>query len=147
MNHERRLDERWRYDGIHGILRRMYRRFGHATYQRLAYWREEINEGRVPYTAPNIAEMDESTSPQYWAQQGESTSPMPQQLETDFASAHFFSILFILSYCRFFRMTFMYVLDILLDRQAYLLKDMTTSTRINAFLRSRVVSSRMVACP
>ena len=51
------------------------------------------------------------------------------------------------SYCRFFRMTFMYVLDILLDLQAYLLKDMTTSTRINAFLRSRVVSSRMVACP
>ncbi len=62
MNHERRLDERWRYDGFHGFLHRMYRRFGHDTHQRLAYWRKEIKEGRVPYTAPDIAEMGESTS-------------------------------------------------------------------------------------
>jgi hypothetical protein len=61
MNHERRLNERWRYDGIHGFLHRMYRRFGHDTYHRLAYWRGEMNEGRVPYTAPDIAEMSEST--------------------------------------------------------------------------------------
>jgi hypothetical protein len=59
LNHERLLSERWRYDGIHGFLHRMYRRFGHDTHQRLAYWREEIKEGRVPYTAPDIAEMGE----------------------------------------------------------------------------------------
>ena len=59
MNHERLLNERWRYDGIHGFLHRMYGRFGHDKCQRIAYWREEIKEGRVPYTAPNIAEMGE----------------------------------------------------------------------------------------
>jgi len=63
MNHERFLTERWRYDGIHGFLHRMYKRFGHDTYQRLAYWREEIKEGRVPYTAPEISEMGECMSP------------------------------------------------------------------------------------
>ena len=62
MNHERVLDQRWQYAGIHGYLHRMYRRFGHDTYQRIAYWREEIKEGRVPYTAPDIAEMGEWSS-------------------------------------------------------------------------------------
>lgn len=81
MNHERLLNERWRYDGIHGFLHRMYNRFGHDTYQRLAYWREEIKGGRVPYTVPEIAKMD-------W--------------------------------------------------EAYIREDMTTSTRINAFLWYRV---------
>jgi hypothetical protein len=59
LNYERLLNERWRYDGIHGFLHRMYRRFGHNTKHRLAYWREEIKKGRVPYTAPDIAEMGE----------------------------------------------------------------------------------------
>jgi hypothetical protein len=62
LNHERLLNERWRFDGIHGFLHRMYRRFGHDTFQRLAYWREEIKEGRVPYTVPEIAEMGECVS-------------------------------------------------------------------------------------
>lgn len=62
LNHKRFLNERWRFDGFHGFLHRMYRRFGHGTYQRLAYWREEIKEGRVPYTAPEIAEMGECVS-------------------------------------------------------------------------------------
>jgi hypothetical protein len=59
MNHERVLNERWQYDGVHGFLHRMYRRFGHDTCHRVAYWREEIKEGRVPYSAPDIAEMGE----------------------------------------------------------------------------------------
>ena len=59
VNHERILNERWRFDGMHGFLHRMYRRFRHDTHQRLAYWRGEIKEGRVPYTAPDIAEMGE----------------------------------------------------------------------------------------
>lgn len=59
MNHERLLNERWRYDGIHGFLHRMYRRFGHDKSQRFAYWRGEIKEGRMPYSAPDIAEMGE----------------------------------------------------------------------------------------
>jgi hypothetical protein len=62
MNHERFLNERWRFGGIHGFLHRMYRRFGHDTHQRLAYWREEIKEGRVPYTTPEISEMGECVS-------------------------------------------------------------------------------------
>jgi hypothetical protein len=81
MNHERRLNERWQFDGIHGFLHRMYRRFGHDLGQRLEYWREEQKEGRVAYSMPDIAEMN-------W--------------------------------------------------EAYLLEDMTTSTRINAFLWNRV---------
>jgi hypothetical protein len=68
MNHERVLNERWRYDGIHGFLHRMYRRFGHDRRQRTTYWKEEIKEGRVPYAAPGIAEMGESSS--YWASGG-----------------------------------------------------------------------------
>ena len=59
MNHNRVVDERFRYDGIHGFLHRMYRRFGHDTYQRVAYWREEIKKGRVPYSVPDIADMGE----------------------------------------------------------------------------------------
>ncbi|KAH9988106.1 hypothetical protein BJV74DRAFT_470072 [Russula compacta] len=58
MNHERRLDDRWRFESFHGYLYRMYRRYGHDSYQRLAYWRDEIKEGRVPYTKPDITEMD-----------------------------------------------------------------------------------------
>jgi hypothetical protein len=64
MNHDRILNERWRYDGIHGFLHRMYRRFGHDEPQRIAYWREEIKEGRVPYAAPDIARMGESVHPE-----------------------------------------------------------------------------------
>lgn len=57
MNHERGLDDRWRFENFHGYLHRMYRRYGHDSCQRLAYWRDEIREGRVPYTRPDIAEM------------------------------------------------------------------------------------------
>ncbi|KAH9974276.1 hypothetical protein BGW80DRAFT_1303110 [Lactifluus volemus] len=57
MNHERRLDENWKCDHIHGYLHRMYKRYGHDAYQRLAYWRDELKEGRVPYSAPDIADM------------------------------------------------------------------------------------------
>jgi hypothetical protein len=57
MNHQRRLDERWRYDPIHGFVHRLYRRYGHDDYQRIAYWRDEINAGRVPYTFPDLADM------------------------------------------------------------------------------------------
>ncbi|KAF8480022.1 hypothetical protein DFH94DRAFT_681832 [Russula ochroleuca] len=81
MNHEPRLNERWRYVGIHGYLYRMYNRFGHDVHQRYAYWREEIKERRVPYTTPDVADMD-------W--------------------------------------------------EAYIQEDMTTSTRINAFLWNRI---------
>jgi hypothetical protein len=59
MNHERRLDENWKCDHIHGYLHRMYKRYGHDAYQRLAYWRDELKEGRVPYSAPDIADMGE----------------------------------------------------------------------------------------
>jgi hypothetical protein len=59
MNHEPRLNERWRYVGIHGYLYRMYNRFGHDVHQRYAYWREEIKERRVPYTTPDVADMGE----------------------------------------------------------------------------------------
>jgi hypothetical protein len=57
MNHQRRLDERWRYDPIHGFVHRLYGRYGHDDYQRIAYWRDEINAGRVPYTFPDVADM------------------------------------------------------------------------------------------
>lgn len=57
MNHQRRLDERWRYDPIHGFVHRLYRRYGHDVYQRAAYWRDEINAARVPYATPDIADM------------------------------------------------------------------------------------------
>jgi hypothetical protein len=59
MNHERRLDENWKCDHVHGYLHRMYKRYGHDAYQRLAYWRDELKEGRVPYSAPDIADMGE----------------------------------------------------------------------------------------
>lgn len=57
MNHERRLDERWRYSPIHGFLHRLYRRYGHDVDQRAAYWRDEIKAARVPYATPDIADM------------------------------------------------------------------------------------------
>jgi hypothetical protein len=57
MNYERHLDEKWRCDRIHGYLHRMYRRYGHDAYQRIAYWRDEAKEGRVPYTTPDVADM------------------------------------------------------------------------------------------
>jgi hypothetical protein len=57
MNHQRRLDERWRYGPIHGFVHRLYRRYGHDAHQRAAYWRDEINAGRVPYATPDIADM------------------------------------------------------------------------------------------
>jgi hypothetical protein len=57
MNHQRRLDERWRYDPIHGFVHRLYRRYGHDDHQRIAYWRNEINADRVPYTFPDLADM------------------------------------------------------------------------------------------
>jgi len=59
MNHERLLNERWRYKKFHGFLYRMYRRFGHDETQRLRYWRKEIDQGRMPYTVPDIADMGE----------------------------------------------------------------------------------------
>lgn len=57
MNHQRRLDERWRYGPIHGFVHRLYRRYGHDVCQRAAYWRDEINAARVPYATPDIADM------------------------------------------------------------------------------------------
>ena len=57
MNHERRLDERWRYVKIHGFVYRLYRRYGHEDNQRILYWRNEIKAGRVPYGTPDIADM------------------------------------------------------------------------------------------
>ena len=57
MNHERRLDERWRHDGFHAFAHRLYRRYGHETSQRILYWRDEIKAGRVPYAMPDIADM------------------------------------------------------------------------------------------
>lgn len=57
MNHERRLDERWRHDGFHGFVHRLYRRYGHETNQRILYWRGEIKAGRVPYATPDMADM------------------------------------------------------------------------------------------
>jgi hypothetical protein len=59
LNHERHLDEQWRFVRIHGVVHRTYRRFGHDMCQRQAYWREEIEEGRVPYATPDIADMGE----------------------------------------------------------------------------------------
>ncbi|KAI9513459.1 hypothetical protein F5148DRAFT_1155838 [Russula earlei] len=61
MNHERRLDDRWRFEGMHGYLHRTYRRYGHDRAQRIAYWKEEIKGGRVPYAEPDIADMDWET--------------------------------------------------------------------------------------
>ncbi|KAH9968100.1 hypothetical protein BC827DRAFT_470818 [Russula dissimulans] len=58
MNHDRRLDDRWQYHGLHGYMYRLYRRYGHDTYQRHAYWRGEIKEGRTPYADPDIVKMD-----------------------------------------------------------------------------------------
>jgi hypothetical protein len=57
MNYVRLLDEQWRHVGLHGFLHRMYRRYGHDRQQRLAYWRDQIKEGRAPYSKPDIAEM------------------------------------------------------------------------------------------
>ncbi|KAI9438235.1 hypothetical protein H4582DRAFT_2057691 [Lactarius indigo] len=51
MNHEQELDEAWRCDTIHG-------RYGHDAYQRHAYWKDAIEEGRMPYATPDIADMD-----------------------------------------------------------------------------------------
>jgi hypothetical protein len=62
MNHERRLDERWRYVKIHGFVYRLYRRYGHEDNQRILYWRNEIKAGRVPYGTPDIADMGMSLS-------------------------------------------------------------------------------------
>lgn len=62
MNHERRLDERWRYLKIHGFVYRLYRRYGHEDNQRILYWRDEIKAGRVPYGTPDIADMGMSVS-------------------------------------------------------------------------------------
>ena len=57
MNHERKLDETWRCNKIHGFMHRTYKRYGHDAYQRHAYWRDEIEAGRMPYAAPAIADM------------------------------------------------------------------------------------------
>ena len=57
MNHERRLDERWRHPGIHGFVHRLYGGYGHEETQRILYWRDEIKAHRVPYTTPDIADM------------------------------------------------------------------------------------------
>ena len=57
MNHERQLDDRWQYEGVHGYVYRLYRRYGHDKYQRHAYWRGEVKEGRAPYADPDITKM------------------------------------------------------------------------------------------
>jgi hypothetical protein len=60
MNHESRLNEKWRCVRIHGFLYRMYNRFGHDVHQRCTYWRMEIKERRVPYTTPpDVKDMSE----------------------------------------------------------------------------------------
>jgi len=58
MNHERQLDATWQCDRIHGYLHRTYKRYGHDIYQRHAYWRDERKAGRMPYSTPDIADMD-----------------------------------------------------------------------------------------
>jgi hypothetical protein len=63
MNHERRLDERWRCVKFHGFVYRLYRRYGHDSDQRILYSRNEINAGRVPYGTPDIADMGMSPYP------------------------------------------------------------------------------------
>ena len=57
MNHERQLDEAWQCDTIHGYVHRTYKRYGHDTYQRHAYWKGELEAGRMPYATPALAEM------------------------------------------------------------------------------------------
>lgn len=59
MNHDSRLNAQWRFERVHGFLYRLYRRFGHDPAQRLLYHKEEIVQGRKPYTEPDIAEMGE----------------------------------------------------------------------------------------
>lgn len=59
MNHDIRLDEQWRWEGIQGFLHRMYRRFGHNPGERLRYSREEMAAGRRPYCIPDLAKMGE----------------------------------------------------------------------------------------
>ncbi|KAF8270019.1 hypothetical protein EI94DRAFT_1723649 [Lactarius quietus] len=58
MNHEQQLDEAWRWDRIHGYMHRTYKRYGHDISQRYAYWKDEIEAGRMPYSKPDIADMD-----------------------------------------------------------------------------------------
>jgi len=60
MNHEQQLDEAWRWDRIHGYMHRTYKRYGHDISQRYAYWKDEIEAGRMPYSKPDIADMGTS---------------------------------------------------------------------------------------
>jgi hypothetical protein len=57
MNHEKELDEAWQCDRIHGYVHRTYKRYGHDKIQRHAYWKDEVEAGRTPYTTPVLAEM------------------------------------------------------------------------------------------
>jgi len=57
MNHDRRLNENWQCEKVHGYVHRTYKRYGHDLAQRRAYWRDEIDAGRIPYDTPGIAEM------------------------------------------------------------------------------------------
>ena len=57
MNHERRLEETWHCDRIHGYVHRTYKRYGHDMVQRHTYWKDEVEAGRIPYATPDVAEM------------------------------------------------------------------------------------------
>src|SRR6266702_291085 len=109
MNHERRLDEAWRCDRIHGYVHRTYKRYGHDAYQRHAYWRDEIEAGRMPYATPDIADMGTCPPPSVAV-----TPPPPRRRRRGltFSSPA--------------------------DWEAFLAEEMTTSIRLNAFLWNRI---------
>jgi hypothetical protein len=110
MNHERELDEAWRCDRIHGFVHRTYKRYGHDAYQRHAYWRDEIEAGRMPYTTPDIADMGT-------CRRCCRPSPPPPSIK-----------------CSGMRRAD----GFLQDWKAFLAEEMTASTRLNAFLWNRI---------
>ncbi|THH19408.1 hypothetical protein EW146_g1741 [Bondarzewia mesenterica] len=57
-NHEDVLPDNWRWPKIHGFLYREYQSFGHEAEQRALYARAEVEEGRIPYTTPDICDMN-----------------------------------------------------------------------------------------
>jgi hypothetical protein len=110
MNYERELDEAWRCDRIHGFVHRTYKRYRHDAYQRHAYWRDEIEAGRMPYATPDIADMGTCRR----------RCRPPPTLHQAFGDA---------SADGFLQKK---------DWKAFLAEEMTASTRINAFLWNRV---------
>jgi hypothetical protein len=123
MNHERCLDERWMCDRIHGYLHRMYRRYGHDTYQRYAYWRDELKKGRVPYTTPDIADMGAYS----FFFPFPPPSHIRQRQTTNVADERAFSSSTLFSSPPF-----------LTDWEKYIIEDVTTRMPLNAFVWSRI---------